>query len=84
MRNEKIIRATKGVLDFMFFSGIAVVVTLPWTLKLAGRYYDDTLQDAGISPCWLHWHGFRNIRNIDRQSATKDDGDSCEWILFCL
>ena len=48
MRNEKIIRATKGVLDFMFFSGIAVVVTLPWTLKLAGRYYDDTLQEQYI------------------------------------
>ena len=40
MKNEKIVRATKLILDFMFYSGIVVVVTLPWTLKLAGRYYE--------------------------------------------
>ena len=71
MRNEKIIRATKGVLDFMFFSGIAVVVTLPWTLKLAGRYYDDTLQE-------------QYIPMLVTLAVAKDDGDSCEWLLFCL
>lgn len=48
MRNEKIIRATKLILDFMFFSGIMVVVTLPWTLNLAGRYYDAVILEQYV------------------------------------
>lgn len=48
MRNEKIVRATKLILDFMFFSGIMVVVTLPWTLNLAGRYYDAVILEQYV------------------------------------
>ena len=39
MREEKIIKFTKIILDIMYFSGMIVVVTLPFTLKLAGEYY---------------------------------------------
>ena len=38
MREEKIIKFTKIILDIMYFSGLIVVVTLPFTLKLAGEY----------------------------------------------
>lgn len=48
MRNEKIVRATKLILDFMFFSGSMVVVTLPWTLNLAGRYYDAVILEQYV------------------------------------
>ena len=48
MRKEKIVRATELILDFMFFSGIMVVVTLPWTLNLAGRYYDAVILEQYV------------------------------------
>lgn len=37
--NFKLIRFTKLILDIMFFGGIAVLVTLPFSLKLLGKYY---------------------------------------------
>ena len=39
MRKSRFVSFTKFFLDLMFFSGILVEVTLPYTLKLAGRYY---------------------------------------------
>lgn len=39
MKKNGFVSFTKFFLDFMFFSGILVEVTLPYTLKLAGRYY---------------------------------------------
>lgn len=39
MRDQKIIKLTKIVLDFMFFSGILVTVTMPLLLRIAGNYY---------------------------------------------
>lgn len=39
MRDQKIIKLTKIVLDFMFFSGILVTVTMPLLLRIAGKYY---------------------------------------------
>jgi len=32
---------TKAILDVMFFAGFAVIPTLPWTLGLTGKYYDE-------------------------------------------
>lgn len=43
MRGEKLNKITKIILDFMFYSGIIVLVTLPVTLKLAGTYYSESL-----------------------------------------
>lgn len=43
MRNEKTIKFTKIILDFMYFSGMLVFLTLPFTLKLAGKYYSDSI-----------------------------------------
>ena len=39
MKRNGFVSFTKFFLDFMFFSGILVEVTLPYMLKLAGRYY---------------------------------------------
>lgn len=38
MKKENIIRITKYLLDFMFFAGILVTVTLPFTVKWIGSY----------------------------------------------
>lgn len=43
MKGEKLNKITKIILDFMFYSGIIVLVTLPVTLKLAGTYYSESL-----------------------------------------
>ena len=43
MKENRLISFTRYLLDIMFFSGILVVVTLPWTLNLAGRYYSEEI-----------------------------------------
>lgn len=43
MQGERLNKITKIILDFMFYSGIVVFVTLPFTLKLAGTYYSESL-----------------------------------------
>ena len=37
--NSKLIRFTKVILDIMFFGGIAALITLPFSLKILGKYY---------------------------------------------
>lgn len=41
MKKESIIRITKYLLDFMFFAGIVVTVTLPFTAKWLINYLPD-------------------------------------------
>ena len=41
MGQERINRITKILLDIMFYSGLVVFVTLPWSLKMAGKYYSE-------------------------------------------
>lgn len=38
MKKENLIKGTKYMLDFMFWGGIAVTATLPFSLKLLGEY----------------------------------------------
>ena len=49
MDQKRIIIFTKYLLNFMFYSGILVAVSLPCTLKLAGRYYSADFADHYIS-----------------------------------
>lgn len=37
--NSRLIRFTKLILDIMFYGGFLVLVTLPFSLKLFGKYY---------------------------------------------
>ena len=32
-------RFTKALLDILFYAGIAVTVSLPWTMRWAARFY---------------------------------------------
>lgn len=38
MKQENLIKGTKYMLDFMFWGGIAVTATLPFSLKFLGEY----------------------------------------------
>lgn len=38
MQQDKLTRYTKWILDFMYFSGMAVTVTLPFTIRFYGKY----------------------------------------------
>lgn len=49
MKQERMNKFTKVILDLMFYCGIVVLATLPFTLKLAGRYYSKALSDNFIS-----------------------------------
>ena len=40
MKKETLIKWTKYLLDFMFFSGIAVTVSLPITMKWLGKFIE--------------------------------------------
>lgn len=44
MQKKKIIKFTKVLLDLMYFGGIVVLVTLPFTLKITGKYYSDAIR----------------------------------------
>lgn len=39
MKKESIILITKYLLDFMFFSGILVTVSLPWTIRIIAEIF---------------------------------------------
>ena len=36
MKRETLIKLTKYILDFMFFGGIVITATLPFSMKLLG------------------------------------------------
>ena len=43
--NQRLIRFTKFVLDFMFYSGFVVFLTLPLSLKFLGKYYSGIINE---------------------------------------
>lgn len=45
MQGERLNKITKIILDIMFYSGIIILVTLPFSLKLAGIYYSKSLAE---------------------------------------
>ena len=49
MKENKIVLFTKYLLNFMFCTGILASASLPYTLKLAGRYYSKELEEHYIS-----------------------------------
>lgn len=40
MKKDTLIKLTKYLLDFMFFSGIAVTASLPITIKILGSFFE--------------------------------------------
>lgn len=53
MEQERINKITKIILDIMFYSGLVVFVTLPWTLKLAGIYYSEDFTEHYLSMLFI-------------------------------
>ena len=45
MNVEKFIKVTKWIVDFMFFTGLVVLVTLPFTMKLAAIHYSESIEE---------------------------------------
>ena len=50
-------RFTKALLDILFYAGIAVTVSLPWTMRWAARFYPSfaarlTLHTMSLSQPW--------------------------------
>lgn len=43
--NTKSAKFTKAMLDIMFYGGFIVLITLPFSLKLLGRYYSAKILD---------------------------------------
>ena len=47
MNRDTIIKITKYLVDFMFGMGILVTLTLPWSLKWAGKYLEQLTENYG-------------------------------------
>ncbi|TCS79541.1 DUF2975 family protein [Muricomes intestini] len=45
MSQEKLIRFTNLLLGFMFYSGIVVILGLPFILKIAGKYFSPAITE---------------------------------------
>ena len=75
MRQSRLISFTKYFLDFMFFSGILVEVSLPFSLKMLGEYYWKEMAD--------HFRAVRDLRTYYRVSAQKNDENCGETGMFC-
>lgn len=53
MGQERINKITKIILDIMFYSGLVVFVTLPWTMKLAGKYYSKSISENYLAMLFI-------------------------------
>lgn len=53
MKGNGIILFTKYLLNFMFCTGILVAASLPFTLKVAGKYYSEELEAHYISMLFI-------------------------------
>jgi hypothetical protein len=47
MNRDTIIKITKYLVDFMFGMGILVTLTLPWSIKWAGKYLERLTENYG-------------------------------------
>ena len=45
MMNQRLIRFTKLVLDFMFYAGLIIFFTLPLSLKFLGKHYSGIINE---------------------------------------
>lgn len=47
MKRESLIKLTKYILDFMFFGGIVITATLPFSVKILGKYIEHFKEHYG-------------------------------------
>ena len=82
MNRKEIVVFTKVLLDVMFYSGILVTASLPFTLKLAGKYYSQDFAEHYI-PMLAVFLVSGVLRACDRVSAEEDDPHGHCKGLFC-
>ena len=99
MKKETLIKLTKYLLDFMFFSGIAVTVSLPITIKILGAFseklHEHYLESLiiyfvlGIAAIVI----LRELRKIFKTVVNKDCfvhenvvslNKMCKWSFFIV
>lgn len=47
MKRETLIKLTKGILDFMFFGGMVITASLPFSIKFLGNYIEHFKENYG-------------------------------------
>ena len=88
MKSGSLTRVTKWVLDFMFVAGIVVIVTLPFSLKLAGKYYQSEFTEhywfmlgvliaSGLSSLLIVRELQKMIRTVIAQNCFVYENVSC-------
>ena len=99
MKREKLIKFTKYLLDFMFFSGIAVTASLPITIKMLGAFSEKIHDHYGESVIIYFVLGIaaivilRELRRIFKTVINKDCfvrenvvslDKMCKWSFFIV
>lgn len=99
MKKETLIKITKYLLDFMFFSGIAVTASLPITIKMLGTFSEKLHEHYGESVIIYFVLGIaaivilRELRRIFKTVVNKDCfvrenvvslDKMCKWSFFIV
>ena len=99
MKKETIIKLTKYILDFMFFGGIVVTVTLPFSIKFLEQYIERmqghygeiviiyfVLGIAAVKIIWELRKIFKTV--IDKDCFVQENVVSldkmCKWSFFIV
>lgn len=99
MKKEAIIKLTKYILDFMFFGGIVVTVTLPFSIKFLEQYIERmqghygeiviiyfVLGIAAVKIIWELRKIFKTV--IDKNCFVQENVMSldkmCKWSFFIV
>lgn len=99
MKKETLIKLTKYLLDFMFFGGIVVTATLPFTIKFLGKFLTDFQAHYGELVIIYFVLGIaavvilRELRKIFKTVVNKDCfvrenvvslDKMCKWSFFIV
>lgn len=99
MKKETLIKLTKYLLDFMFFGGIVVTVSLPFTIKYLGKFLTNFQNHYGELVLIYFVLGIaavvilRELRKIFRTVVNKDCfvrenvvslDKMCKWSFFIV
>ena len=99
MKRENLIKMTKYLLDFMFYSGIVVTLSLPVTLKILGSFSEKLHEHLGEAIIIYFVLGIaaivilRELRNMFKTVINKDCfvrenvvslDKMCKWSFFIV
>lgn len=99
MKRDSLIKLTKGILDFMFFGGIAITASLPFSVKFLGNYIEHFKEHYGELVLIYFVLGIaavviiRELRRIFKTVINKDCfvrdnvvslDKMCKWSFFIV